>query len=348
VEVIGIRPSAEPFAYNPDPAYLHTTLYRDPPAPAWHAKTLMERVAPSRIMRARAARRRRRDARTLLLDRLRRVGEGYLVTGSPWAADWIATLDWRHLRGIGQYHESFAQARASANLRLITTHYLGLDKALFLSEDDVEAFERMRLPNAGYMPNPLTFYPAEPARVERPVVISVGRLDPIKRLDRLIQAFAKASAGVEAGAPEWELHLVGEGPEEATLREMAAAHGIADRVVFRGRVADVESAYRQASVLALTSEREGWGLVLAEAAACGLPSVAFDVSGGVRRLVDDGRTGRLVTQGDVDGFAAALADLMADPALRRRYGAAAREHVRPLTLDSVLDRWEAVFDEIDR
>jgi glycosyltransferase involved in cell wall biosynthesis len=101
-------------------------------------------------------------------------------------------------------------------------------------------------------------------------------------------------------------------------------------------------------VLALTSEREGRPMALAEAAGCGVPCVSFDLSAGVRELVDDGRTGTLVRPGDVAALAGALRQLADDAELRRRYGLAARAHVAPLELPVVLDRWERLFDEIDR
>ena len=103
----------------------------------------------------------------------------------------------------------------------------------------------------------------------------------------------------------------------------------------------------QASVLALTSDREGRPMAVAEAAACGVPAVSFDVSPGVRELVADRRTGLLVPPGDGAAFAAALRELMSSHPARSAFGAAAREHVAPLRLEQVLDRWESLFDEID-
>ncbi|MCC3772292.1 glycosyltransferase, partial [Streptomyces sp. UNOC14_S4] len=173
------------------------------------------------------------------------------------------------------------------------------------------------------------------------------RLEDVKRLDRLLDAFAVACAETP-GTPGWELHLFGDGPEESGLRSRAARLGIDGRVRFRGSVRDMAAAYRELSVVALTSEREGRPMALAEASAAGVPCVSFDLSGGVRELVDHGRTGTLVPAGDTAAFAMALRELMRDGELRFRYGRAAREHVAPLRTACVLDRWEALFEEIDR
>ncbi|MEU5215998.1 glycosyltransferase [Streptomyces sp. NPDC020807] len=344
VELIGIRPSPEPFPYNPTRAYRHSTLYPPAPAPKPPARTVGERLSLARRADVRRARAVRDHARAEMERKLAEVEDGYIVFGSPWAVDWIMPLKWRHLKGIGQYHESFAQAKRGANLKLIRRHYPELEQTLVLSEGDAVEFENQRVPNVRVMPNPLPFYPDETAPLDTRRIGAVGRLDPIKRYDRMIEAFAQAHRGRSG----WELHLFGDGPLEEELRRKAAELGVAEQVVFRGTAEDMAAAYRELSVVAISSEREGRPMALAEAAACGVPCVSFDVSGGVRELVADGVTGTLVPPADVPGLAAAFGELMDDAAMRRRYGAAGREHVAHLALPHVLDRWEAAFEEIER
>ncbi|WP_329623487.1 glycosyltransferase [Streptomyces sp. NBC_01255] len=354
VELIGIRPSPEPFPYNATRAYRHATLYPLAAAPRPPVRTVGDRLSLARRADARRARAAREHARAEMQRRLSAVEDGYVVFGSPWAVDWVMPLEWRHLKGIGQYHESFAQARRSANLKLIRRHYPALEQTLVLSQGDAVEFVNQRVPNVRVMPNPLPFYPDERAPLDTRRIGAVGRLDPIKRYDRMIEAFAQARAsgrgagGRGAGREGWELHLFGDGPLENELRMKAEDLGVADQVVLRGTVKDMAAAYRELSVVAISSEREGRPMALAEAAACGVPCVSFDVSGGVRELVDDGVTGTLVPPGDVPGLAAAFGELMDDAGLRRRYGEAGREHVARLSLPSVLDRWDAVFAEIER
>ncbi|MGW7465458.1 glycosyltransferase [Streptomyces xantholiticus] len=344
VELIGIRPSPEPHQYHQVPAYRRITLYSRPQSPAWHAQRLSERLSPSRTRAARATRAERDKARAHLRRRFDAVEAGYIIVGSPWAVDWLASIERPHLKAIGQYHESFIQAKNSANLRLIRRHYPDLEKSVFLSDGDAAAFQRDGLPNVGVLPNPLPFPPGATAPLNTRRIGAVGRLEAVKRLDRLIDAFALGFAGL----PDWELHLFGDGPQEAALREQARRLGLGNRVRFRGSREDMAAVYRQLAVVALTSEREGRPMALAEAAGCGVPCVSFDLSPGVRELLDDGRTGMLVRPGDTVGFADALRRLADDASLRERFGRAARDHVAPLELPAVLDRWEALFDEIDR
>lgn len=344
VQLIGIRPAAEPFPYNRQPAYAHATLYPNPPAPAWRPRTLGERLSPSHRIDARRSKSDQVQAKELLAQKLGAVKDGYIVFGSPWAADWVMSLNWKHLKGIGQYHESFLQARTSANLGLIKRHYSLLDKTLVLSDGDATEFRSQRVPNVSVMPNPLPFYPDTAAPLDTRRIGAVGRLEAIKRVDRLIEAFAAALPG----NPGWELHLFGDGPLEAELRAKAAALGVAEQVVFRGAAKDMQAAYRELSIVVISSEREGRPMALAEASASGVPCVSFDLSGGVRELVAHGVTGTLVTPGDTPALGTAMGELMGDGELRARYGAAAREHVAGLALPNVLGRWDSLFAEIER
>ncbi|MFC9508878.1 glycosyltransferase [Streptomyces sp. NPDC057002] len=344
VDLIGIRPSPQPHPYQESPAYRHTTLYDRPPRPGTPVRRFRDVLHPRRLYGRHVQHAERDRARARVEERFRAVEDGYLIIGSPWAADWLTSVRWPHLKGIGQYHESFPQAQASANLRLILRHYPQLEKSVFLSEDDAARFQSYRLPNACVIPNPLPFSLDEPAALDTRRIGAVGRLEAVKRLDRLIDAFAAACADL----PDWELHLFGDGPQEAELRRHAQQAGVGERVCFRGSVEDMASAYRELSVVALTSDREGRPMALAEAAGFGVPCVGFDISAGVRELVDHERTGLLVRPGDTAAFADALRRLVSDDALRGRLGAAARGHVASLSLPTVLDRWEELFTEIDR
>ncbi|MFF8279281.1 glycosyltransferase [Streptomyces lateritius] len=344
VELIGIRPSPEPFPYNEKRAYTHSTLYAEPARPRTQPRTVGQRLSLARRAETRRARAERDRARRELEQKLTAVRDGYIVFGSPWAVDWVMPLKWDHLKGIGQYHESFAQAKRGPNLGLIRRLYPRLEKTLVLSDGDAEEFRNQRVPNVKVMPNPLPFYPDALAPLDTRKIGAVGRLDPIKRYDRMIEAFAAARGGRDG----WELHIFGEGPLESDLKRTAADLGVGDQVVFRGTARDMESVYRELSIVAISSEREGRPMALAEAAACGVPCVSFDLSGGVRELVAHGRTGTLVTPADVPGLAEALGELMDDGEMRTRYGAAGRVHVRQLALSNVLDQWEQAFAEIDR
>ncbi|MEV5554166.1 glycosyltransferase [Nonomuraea wenchangensis] len=319
VHVIGLHRARSPFRYVDRPRYHHHVISRAEPG--------------NRLARVRADRRLRRL--------LGRIEPGYAVMTSPSAVIRVRDLLPAGSRSIGQYHGSYDHARGCWHLGSIRKHYAELDQAVFLSEDDAMSFaEHALLPNAQALPNPLAHWPARMAALDVPRVLGVGRLEGVKRFDRLISAFARS------GVPEpWELHLIGDGGERERLRAHAGREGVAGRVVFRGAVpaAEMSAEYLSAAVLGLTSEHEGLPVVLLESGAHGVPSVAFDVSGGVRSA---GQV--LVPPGDVDAFAAELGRLADSVEERRRLGADARARAEAFRLDHVLDGWERLFAHVDR
>jgi glycosyltransferase involved in cell wall biosynthesis len=376
VHVIGLHRAEIPFRYVERPGYTRHVIHHTP----------IGKVSQ------RGARRERR----MLEGLFHQVGPGFAVLSSPGVVTRLKPLLPERLLPIGQYHGSYEHARGSWHLRSVRGHYGGLEKAVFLSEDDAWLFsEHALLPNTWTIPNPLPAWPSQTAGLTRRRVLGVGRLEGVKRFDRLISAFAEAcrmadsqgsaphnalpdgadlrgatshSASSDGADPQgaasrnappgdtdfhgaaWELHLIGEGAEMKRLRAHALACGVAGQVVFRGTVAasGMEREYLDGSVLGLSSEHEGLPLVIGEAASYGVPTVAFDVSGGVRSLVLDRETGLLVPPGDVTAFAAALAALMTSAEERRRLGTAARAHVEAFRLDRILDRWEILFEQVTR
>lgn len=198
---------------------------------------------------------------------------------------------------------------------------------------------------------------ADPARYapdaaeSRHGVLFVGRLTPHKGVDRLLEALPRGASARIAGSTGHDPHL----PERNypdLLRRLAAGRD----VTFLGPVSDAElpSLYRSAEVFVLPSvERtcygkaiaisELLGLSLLEAMASGTPVVATTV-GGVPEIVVDGQTGFLVPPGDVDALRERLTQLLADPPLRRRLGAQARQHVLDrFTWTHVAERCAAAY-----
>jgi glycosyltransferase involved in cell wall biosynthesis len=158
-------------------------------------------------------------------------------------------------------------------------------------------------------------------RDTEPLVVACGRLAPVKRYDMLVRAAAKAREQV----PGLRLHIVGEGFERPLIEETIEQVGGGDWVVLRGHLTDAElvDLYRKAWIVASASAREGWGMTLTEAAACGTPAVATRIAGHADAIVD-GVSGVLAD--DEAGLAEAMADVLGDP--RRleqlRQGALAR------------------------
>lgn len=147
------------------------------------------------------------------------------------------------------------------------------------------------------------------ARGGVPTVGYVGRLVPLKRVDRLVESFSAVAAEI----PEAELAIVGDGPERERLDALVEQRGLSGRVTFAGAVDDVSAWLDRFTCLVLPSEWEGLPNVLLEALAAGLPVVAPPV-GDVPSIVQDGRTGLLVSEDA--GLPAAIARALRDTDLQ--------------------------------
>ena len=156
---------------------------------------------------------------------------------------------------------------------------------------------------------------------EPPRIVAIGRLAAPKDALTLVRALAAV------GPRPYSALVVGDGPDRPAVEAEIRSLGLERAVRLAGERRDVPGLLADADVFVLSSRSEGAPLSVLEAMAAGLPVVASAV-GGVPELVADGATGLLVPPGDPGALAAALDRLLADPALRRRLGAAARERVR--------------------
>ena len=181
-------------------------------------------------------------------------------------------------------------------------------------------------------------------RSPTPLVVAVGRLVPVKRFDALLRALAEA----KRDQPELRAVLIGEGYERPALEALRDELGAAEWISMPGRVDDSElvSWYRQAWVVASSSQREGWGMTLTEAAACGTPAVATAIAGHADAVLN-GESGILVD--DVGQLSGALRRVLGDDVLRSRLSKGALTRARWFTWDATARRaLEALAEEATR
>ncbi len=163
--------------------------------------------------------------------------------------------------------------------------------------------------------------PRPPAREATPLIVTWSRLRRYKSVDVALRAFA----AILSELPEARMLVMGRGPDEDRLRRVASRLGIGRRVEFLGHLPwpEMLGVLHRAHVCLNPSPKEGWGLTVVEANACGLPVVASDRPG-LRDSVRDGETGLLVPYGDAAAFAGAAVRLLRDGALWARQSAAGR------------------------
>ncbi|XZE52492.1 glycosyltransferase [Planctomycetaceae bacterium SH139] len=161
---------------------------------------------------------------------------------------------------------------------------------------------------------------AEPAPEGRFRWLCLGRLSWEKGFERALAAFAQAAEQF----PLATLTIAGEGAERERLQALAAELGVTERVDFTGWVTDVPALLANHGGFLLSSHYEGFPLSLLEAMSRGLACVAMDCQSGPSEVLRDGQNGRLVPAGDVSAMTVAMRQIMSDPQLAQRLGAAAR------------------------
>ncbi len=193
-----------------------------------------------------------------------------------------------------------------------------------------------------------THYCPDPAvgRVTPPTFLYMGRLKRYKGIDLAIRALSVARQVM----PDLRLEIAGNGDARPGLEALAAALGLNDAVRFHGFVSEAEKLrlLRTAWANIFPSPKEGWGITVVEAAACGTPSIASD-SPGLRDSVRHGQTGYLVPHGDVTALAGRMVELARSPGLIEQLGAAGRQFAAALTWEAAATQTEAhLLQIIDR
>jgi glycosyltransferase involved in cell wall biosynthesis len=241
---------------------------------------------------------------------------------------------------VATEHADFGAYR-SVLRREIRGRYGALDVVVVLHEGARAPFERFLAGavRVRAIPNAVPRQRGGRSGLDRPVIVTVGRLVPAKGFGRLIRAFAP----VAEAHPEWRLRICGDGPRRQALTAQVAALGLERQVELLGRVRDVEAELEAASIFALSSRREGLSLALLEAMAKGLAVVSFEGACGV---IDHGVDGLLVPAGDEAALARAICALIESAPLRRRLGEAAVRKASDYDLRAVAARWQALIEEV--
>lgn len=171
-------------------------------------------------------------------------------------------------------------------------------------------------------------------------IICVGNISGTKQQLMLAEAFA----GLTSDFPDWTLEFWGadRSPYAIHMKKWIENHHLSDRIHINGKTDHVEDVYAEADIFCLPSRGEGFPLALSEAMAAGLPAVGFSDCTGVSDLIENGKSGLLVTR-SVDELAGALKELMNHPALRKTMGNAGRQAMKQYAPEHIWNQWEMVL-----
>ncbi|MFI9101707.1 glycosyltransferase [Streptomyces fildesensis] len=226
---------------------------------------------------------------------------------------------------------------------LLRRLYPRLDAVVTTTAADAAAYRR-RIPGVRVtpVPNSVPASDDDPSPCTEPVVVAAGRLAPAKCYDDLIRAFAT----VAAERPDWTLRLYGAGAERKKLAALVVELHAQDAVRLMGPASPLEPELAKASILAVSSSMESFGMTIVEGMRAGLPVVSTDCPLGPREIISDGVDGLLVPPRDIDAMAAALLRLINDDELRVTMGRAASVKGEQYDPDRIARLHEALFQRL--
>lgn len=214
-----------------------------------------------------------------------------------------------------------------------------LDKFVVLSKEDKTMWTE--LDNVTIIPNPLSFYPDKVSDVAYPKVIAVGRYTWQKGFDLLIDAWKM----VTEQYPEWKLSIYGSG-NNLSYQKLAKRKGVDHTLSCEKATKDIVGKYQESSIFVLSSRFEGFGIVITEAMASGLPVVSFDCPCGPKDIINDEKDGFLVPYGNLRMLADKIGYLIEHETFRKEMGRKARINAERYREDNIMQKWISLFNEL--
>ncbi|WP_017558469.1 glycosyltransferase [Nocardiopsis baichengensis] len=245
---------------------------------------------------------------------------------------------------VGQEHLTYGMYDR-ALLRVMARDYRRLDAVCPVTETDARTYRsRMRLPGVRVQAVP-NCVPAPALRSEGagpPSVVAAGRVTGMKGFDLLLEAFAR----VAPDHPDWTVRVFGRGRGLEARRRQVHALGLEDRAFMMGAHPRMDEVWPMASLCAVPSRDEPFGMILVEAMRTGVPVLSSDCPHGPAEIVRQGEDGLLVANEDPDALARGLDRLMGDDGLRARMGAAALRNSERYSPEAVARVHEALFQDL--
>lgn len=197
------------------------------------------------------------------------------------------------------------------------------------------------------IPNFLPSIPKESSPLQSKIVLSVGRMDKgdQKGFFRLVDVWEIVQKDLRFG--EWKLHIVGDGLLKEQIQEKIKTKNLQDSIILKPFTNTIEQEYLQASIYVMTSHFEGLPMVLVESASFGLPQISFDINTGPSDIIENEKSGFLIPDGDLEGYAEKLKTLMQNQNLRESMGKRAKEIAQEkFSKEVVMKQWELLFEKI--
>ncbi len=214
---------------------------------------------------------------------------------------------------------------------LVLKYSQKINKVIFLTPNFVKEGQKLGFSNSTFMDNPVRVKSTKENTLNQKKLVFIGRIAPEKRVDKLVQIFNESKLCDK----NWNLNIYGTG-DTSNL-------DVQKNVNIMGGTNNVKEVLENASILALTSEYEGFPMVVLEAYACGVPVIAYDYGISSKELIIDGETGFVIPNDNKKAYIEKLKYLCENPEVRQKMGKAAKEKVKKYYPENVAKRWYKLF-----
>jgi glycosyltransferase involved in cell wall biosynthesis len=227
------------------------------------------------------------------------------------------------------------------NIKFSLMNQLGktFNKFIVLTEDNQKEW---KLNNLEVIANPLSFYPEASATLNEKIVLAVGKQSYQKGYDRLLESWKI----VQEKHPDWQLHIYGKLHPEKIFDKIAEKLKINNSVCFFPPQENIQDIYLNSSIYVMSSRFEGFGMVLIEAMACGVPCISFNCPYGPANIITNNEDGYIVKNNDIEQFAEKIEELINNEAKRIQFGIQAKENVKKYDLNTILKKWDNLFKKV--
>lgn len=195
-----------------------------------------------------------------------------------------------------------------------------------------------------YIPNFIDNVSSKTCNLSSKQLISVGRLDPIKGFDDLIDLFNLFYQKY----PDWNLHIVGDGPEKEILQTKINKLGLSKKITLCGTKfsEELENEYLNSSIYVMTSHSESFGLVLVEAANYGLPLIAFDSAQGANEIIENNKNGFLIKDRNAEEMIAKIEELLNDSSKMQYFSKNSKNTALKFSKEAISKEWNKFLNNI--
>ena len=246
--------------------------------------------------------------------------------------------DYRVRAARGWLERLLARTSDFIDYRLFINRY---DNFVILTREDKEAHWKGN-DKVIVIPNPLTYSDKYQSSLSNKIVITAGRLVPVKDFSSLIRSWTT----VHERHSEWRLEIWGEGGLRQALLKEINDKDLEGSISMPGYSDNIMSKFAEASIFVCSSQYEGFSLSILEAMSCGLPVVSYDSPYGPRDLIHDGENGFLVPIGDESCLAERIIRLIENESLRYQMGHTAMASSEKYDTDIIIQEWQSLFHEI--